>query len=65
LLQINHRVAGALPSVALIGSSTQINNTKGMSVQNGGTIYPSKNNQIGGNSIEGTPLTAHPGGPLN
>jgi hypothetical protein len=53
-------------AVALIGSSTVVNNYgAGVLAGNGGTIYSFKNNQIGGNSTDGTPLTAYPGGPLN
>jgi hypothetical protein len=51
-------------SVAVIGGSTVVNNTTGVSTS-GGTIYSFKNNQIGGNSTDGTRLTAYPGGPLN
>ena len=35
------------------------------SVREGGILYSFENNQIGRNSIDGTPLTAYPGGPLN
>ena len=51
-------------AVALIGGSTVVNNSTGVAAF-GGTIYSFKNNQIGGNNIDGTPLTAYPGGPLN
>ena len=51
-------------AVAVIGGSTVVNNTTGI-FNNGGTIYSFKNNQIGGNGTDGTPLTAYPGGPLN
>ena len=52
-------------AVAVIGGSTVVNNTVGVSTSTGGTIYSLKNNQIGGNGTDGTPLTAYPGGPLN
>jgi hypothetical protein len=52
-------------AVALIGGSTVVNNTGGVSTQNGGIVYSFGDNQIGGNSTDGTPLTAYPGGPLN
>ena len=52
-------------AIALIGSSTVVNNGTGVSQSSGGVIYSFKNNQIGGNSTDGTPLTAYPGGPLN
>jgi hypothetical protein len=56
--------AGAAGAVALLGGSTVVNNAAGV-VAAGGTLYSFKNNQIGGNSFDGTPLTAYPGGPLN
>jgi hypothetical protein len=52
-------------AVAVIGNSTMVNNGTGVSAQSGGVLYSFKNNQIGGNSTDGTPLTAYPGGPLN
>jgi Right handed beta helix region len=52
-------------SVALIGGSTVVNNAVGVATENGGSLYSFKNNQIGGNGSDGTPLTAYPGGPLN
>ena len=51
-------------AVAVLGGSTVVNNTTGVS-NSGGTVYSFKNNQIGGNGTDGTPLTAYPGGPLN
>jgi hypothetical protein len=51
-------------AVALIGNSTVVNNNVGVS-NSGGTLLSFKNNRIGGNSTDGTPLTAYPGGPLN
>jgi Right handed beta helix region len=51
--------------VAVLGNSTVVNNATGVNASSGGTIYSFKNNQIGGNSTDGTPLTAYPGGPLN
>jgi hypothetical protein len=48
-------------AVAVIGSSTVVNNNGGVAASGGGTIYSFKNNQIGGNSNDGTPLTAYPG----
>jgi hypothetical protein len=52
-------------AAALIGGSTVVNNGTGVAAISGGTVYSFKNNQIGGNSTDGTPLTAYPGGPLN
>jgi hypothetical protein len=52
-------------AVALIGGSTVVNNGTGVNANSGGVVYSFKNNQIGGNSSDGTPLTAYPGGPLN
>ena len=58
------QVSGA-HAVAIIGGSTIVNNPTGVSAIDGGVIYSFKNNQIGGNGTDGTPLTAYPGGPLN
>ena len=52
-------------AVAVLGGSTVVNNATGVNAQSGGTLYSFKNNQIGGNATDGTPLTAYPGGPLN
>jgi nitrous oxidase accessory protein NosD len=53
-------------AVAVLGGSTVVNNGTGVTNYGGGaTIYSFKNNQIGGNGTDGTPLTAYPGGPLN
>jgi Right handed beta helix region len=52
-------------AIAVIGSSTVVNNGTGVATSIGGILYSFKNNQIGGNSTDGTPLTAYPGGPLN
>jgi hypothetical protein len=52
-------------SVAIIGGSTVVNNKVGVGTSGGGIVYSFKNNQIGGNESDGTPLTAYPGGPLN
>jgi hypothetical protein len=52
-------------AIAVLGGTTVVNNTTGVIMQNGGSVYSFKNNQIGGNSTDGTPLTAYPGGPLN
>jgi hypothetical protein len=52
-------------AVALIGGLTVVNNGTGVATQFGGITYSFNNNQIGGNSTDGTPLTAYPGGPLN
>ena len=57
-LSFNHYgvyVSGA-GAVALIGGSTLVNNTVGVATQSGGTVYSFKNNQIGGNGTDGTPL---------
>ena len=51
-------------AVAIIGGSTVVNNNAGVFI-NGGIVYSAKNNQIYGNNVDGTPLTAYPGGPLN
>jgi Right handed beta helix region len=53
-------------AIAVIGGSTIVNNTYGVDVSNGGTLYSFMNNQIGGNStdIDGA-ITPYPGGPLN
>jgi hypothetical protein len=48
-------------AVAVIGSSTVVNNATGVSAQSGGAIFSFKNNNIGGNTTDGTPLTAYPG----
>jgi hypothetical protein len=52
-------------AIALMGGSTVVNNTTGVNANSGGVVYSFKNNQIGGNDSDGTPLTAYPGGPLN
>ena len=52
-------------AVAVIGGSNVVNNVQGVFTGSGGTVYSFKNNRIGGNSTDGTPLTAYPGGPLN
>jgi hypothetical protein len=48
-------------AVAVIGSSTVVNNNVGVSQSSGGIVYSAKNNQIYGNGTDGTPLTAYPG----
>jgi hypothetical protein len=48
-------------AVALLGGSTVVNNATGVKTVSGGIIYSFKNNQIGGNSTDATPLTAYPG----
>ena len=52
-------------AVAVLGGSTLVNNATAVVSSSGGTIYSFKNNQIGGNATDGTPLTGYPGGPLN
>jgi hypothetical protein len=55
-------------AIAIIGGSTVAGNGIGASGQSSGILYSFKNNQIGGNSTDGTPLTAYPaagGTPLN
>jgi hypothetical protein len=55
-------------AIAIIGDSTVVGNGTGASAQSGGILYSFKNNQIGGNVTDGTPLTAYPaagGTPLN
>jgi hypothetical protein len=47
-------------AIAIIGGSTVVHNGTGVSAQSGGTLYSLKNNQIGGNNTDGTPLTAYP-----
>lgn len=56
-------VAGATAQV-LVGGSTITNNGVGVQVTDG-ELQSFKNNQIGGNTSNGTPITAVPGGPLN
>jgi hypothetical protein len=51
-------VSGA--STVLLGGSTITGNGTGLS-QSGGTLYSFKNNQIGGNGVDGTPIAAFPG----
>jgi hypothetical protein len=53
------KVSGA-NAVVLIGSSTISLNGTGVSVT-GGTVQSFKNNQIAGNTTDGTPITAFPG----
>jgi hypothetical protein len=48
----------------LLGGSTIAANATGVS-NAGGTLQSYKNNEIGGNGSDGTPITAVPGGPLN
>jgi Right handed beta helix region len=55
---------GESDAIALLGGSTVVNNDYGVT-NNGATVYSFKDNQIGGNGTDGTPLTAYPGGPLN
>jgi len=47
-------------TVAIIGNSTVVGNATGVS-NSGGTLQSFKNNQIGGNGVDGTPITAFPG----
>jgi len=47
-------------AVAIIGNSTVTGNNFGVNNQ-GGTLQSWKNNQIGGNNSDGTPITAFPG----
>jgi hypothetical protein len=53
-------------SVALIGNSTVTGNGTGVSAAPGATLLSFKNNQVAGNTTDGTPVTAFPGpgGPL-
>jgi hypothetical protein len=53
------KVSGA-NAVVLIGRSTIFGNANGVSVT-GGTVQSFKNNQIAGNTTDGTPITAFPG----
>lgn len=48
-------------AVAVIGSSTVVNNGTGVVPTDGGTLYSIKNNNISGNGTDGTPITAYPG----
>jgi hypothetical protein len=57
-------VSGAAATLR-IGSSTISNNVTGVAAFGGGILQSFKNNQIAGNSADGTPITAVPGGPLN
>jgi hypothetical protein len=56
-------VSGA-NAFAFIGNTTITGNNNGVA-NAGGTLQSFKNNQITGNSVDGTPITAVPGGPLN
>ena len=47
-------------ATALLGNSTITGNTTGVSVTTG-TLYSFKQNQIAGNTTDGTPITAFPG----
>jgi len=50
----------------MIGGSTVVYNGTGVANNGSGAlVYSFKNNQIGGNGVDGTPLTAYPGGSLN
>jgi hypothetical protein len=57
-------VAGGSATLRL-GDDTITNNGTGVSASGGGTLQSFKNNMIGGNTADGTPITAVPGGPLN
>jgi hypothetical protein len=57
-------VAGGSAQLRL-GDNTITNNVTGVSASGGGTLQSFKNNMIGGNTADGTPITAVPGGPLN
>jgi hypothetical protein len=52
-------------AIAMIGNSTVTGNATGVAVPSG-TLYSFKENQIAGNSADGTPITSFPGpgGPL-
>ena len=58
-------LASGAGAIAVLGSAAVVNNGAGIAAARGGIIYSFKNNQIGGNGTDGTPLTAYPGGPLN
>jgi hypothetical protein len=51
---------GGAGAIAIIGNSTVTNNGTGVS-NTAGTVQSFKNNQISGNSTDGTPLSAFPG----
>lgn len=48
-------------SIVRIGNSTITGNATGVGTSNSGTLQSFKNNQIGGNATDGTPVTAFPG----
>ena len=52
-------------STVFLGNSTVTGNKTGVSTTSGGQLLSYKNNQINGNTTDGTPLTAVPSGPLN
>lgn len=53
--------SGAGSALILIGGSTVSLNATGVSVTGAGAVRSFKNNQIGGNLSDGTPITAFPG----
>jgi len=57
-------VAGGSATLRL-GDNTIAQNVTGVSASGGGILQSFKNNMIGGNVTDGTPITAVPGGPLN
>jgi hypothetical protein len=61
---IGAAVAGGSATLRL-GDNTIAQNVTGVSASGGGILQSFKNNMIGGNTTDGTPITAVPGGPLN
>jgi hypothetical protein len=53
--------ANGAGATLLIGDSTVMGNVTGVSATGGGTLQSFKNNEIGGNTADGTPITAFPG----
>jgi len=52
-------------STVYLGNSTVTGNKTGVSTSSSGQLLSYKNNQINGNTADGTPIPAVPGGPLN
>jgi hypothetical protein len=57
----NGVLASGGAAVVILGNSTIVGNTTGVSAAGGATLQSWKNNQIGGNVSDGTPITAFPG----
>jgi hypothetical protein len=57
--------ASGTGALLLLGNSAVTTNDTGVLAQNNGVVQSYKNNQINGNTTDGTPVTAVPNGPLN